>query len=211
LKRNGGGSPLVLIPRIDSVQPLGPNRDLIEVTSAGEPIRDCRVKRSRGEGVEQFGRREGAELKPQSREANASNRTHLLGYRPGNQWRIANQKRSRLLPGYQSAHFAGPLESGSQIIKHRLDCANERLPGVRDGRDAFSVPLKEKITSLVLELLHRSTQIGLSNIQARRSLAKMKVACHGQDELDFSEITVKMGTHVSPASNEVVFLRGQRG
>jgi hypothetical protein len=115
------------------------------------------------------------------------------------------------LPGYQSAHFAGPLESGSEIIKHRLDCANERLPGVRDGRDAFSVPLKKKITSLVLELLHRSAQIGLSNIQARRSLAEMKIARHGQDELDLSEITVKINTHVSPASNEVVYLRGQRG
>jgi hypothetical protein len=29
--------------------------------------------------------------------------------------------------------------------------------------------------------------------------------------LDLSEITVKINTHVSPASNEVVFLRGQRG
>jgi hypothetical protein len=85
------------------------------------------------------------------------------------------------LPGYQAAHFAGPLESGSEIIKHRLDCANECLPGVRDGRDAFSVPLKKKITSLVLELLHRSAQIGLSNIQARRSLANRGSASYEID------------------------------
>ena len=202
---------LVLTSQADGVQLLRSNRDLFEVTPSGKRIRNCRLKSLRCKGIEQFSRGESAELKTQSREADASNRTHLLGYRPGNQRRIANQERSRLLPGYQSAHFAGPLESGSEIIKHRLDCANERLPGVRDGRDAFSAPLKERITSLVLELLHRSAQIGLSNIQARRSLTKMKVACHGQDELDLSEITVKMDTHVSPASNEVVFLRGQRG
>src|SRR5215472_8088290 len=147
---NGGGSALVLISRINGVQPLGPNRDLFEVTPAGESVRNCRLKCSRCERIEQFSRRERAELNPQSREADTSNRTHLLGYHPGNQRRIANQERSRLLPGYQAAHFAGPLESCSEIIKHRLDCANERLSGTRDGLDAFSVPLKEKITSLVL-------------------------------------------------------------
>jgi hypothetical protein len=66
VKPNRGASTFVLISQIDGVQPFGSNRDLIEVTSAGEPIRDCRVKRSRCEGVEQFSRREGAELKPQN-------------------------------------------------------------------------------------------------------------------------------------------------
>jgi hypothetical protein len=39
----------------------------------------------------------------------------------------------------------------------------------------------------------------------------MEIARHGQDKSDPSEITVKIEIHVSPASNEVVVLRGQRG
>src|SRR3974390_2748207 len=131
---NCGGSALVLISRIDGVQLLGPNRDLFEVTPARKRVRNRRLQALGCERIEQLSRREGAELKPQSREADTSNRTHLLGYRAGNQWRIANQERSRLLPGYQPAHFAGPLESGSEIIERRLDCVHERLPGIRYGR-----------------------------------------------------------------------------
>jgi len=114
------------------------------------------------------------------------------------------------LPGDHSAHFAGPLESSSEIIEHRRHGADERLPGIRYSSDIVSVALEEQITLLVLKLLHLATEIGLSNIQARRCLAKMKFARHRQDELRPSEITIKIDTHVLSAPNEVVFLGGRR-
>jgi len=114
------------------------------------------------------------------------------------------------LPGNHSAHFAGPLEPSYQIIEHRPHCADEGLPGIGYGSDIVSVALEEQITLLVLKLLHLPTEIGLSNIQARRCLAKMKFARHRQDELRPSEITIKIDTHVLSAPNEVVFLGGRR-
>ncbi len=114
------------------------------------------------------------------------------------------------MPRDHSAHLAGPLEYSQKIVERRPHSTDEHLAGIGYGSDIMSVPLEEKITLLVLELLYFSTEIGLSNIQARRSLAKMKVARHGQDELRPSEITIEIETHVSPSPNGMVFLRGQR-
>jgi hypothetical protein len=70
------------------------------------------------------------------------------------------------------------------------------------------ITLEERGTQLLLELLYRSADVGLRNVQARRSLAKMQFSRYGHRKFQFLDFARKIHgfTHLKGS----VFLGGSR-